>query len=131
MPPLRCWWSRTPRTTRPNSSRSYSGEGGGSGEGSEAEAHFDGVQLTCRFLDDVVSELHAKGYTSTPSDIGHDFHIGFAVWSTGSLWVRDLDSPTDEDEDEDHNEGWEDPVRDERAISEGLSVAAYSYLTEN
>ncbi|OIJ93243.1 hypothetical protein, partial [Streptomyces colonosanans] len=64
---------------------SYSGEGGAT------EAHYDGVQLTYRFLDDVVADLHARGYTSTPSDIGHDFHAGFAVWSMHSLWAGDLD----------------------------------------
>ncbi|MEU1620324.1 hypothetical protein ABZ479_23825 [Streptomyces sp. NPDC005722] len=84
------------------------------GEGGEAEATLDGVQLTYRFLDDVVSELHARGYTSTPSDIGHDFHAGFAVWSMHSLWAGDLDPAAGED--------------DERAIAEGVSVAPYAYF---
>ncbi|MFE7394868.1 hypothetical protein [Streptomyces sp. NPDC057582] len=89
---------------------SYSGEGG------DAEAQFDGVQLTHRFLDDVVSDLHARGYTSTPSNIGHDFHAGFAVWSMHSLWAGNLDPAAGED--------------DERAISEGVSVAPYAYFNE-
>lgn len=54
-----------------------------SGVGSDTEVHYDAVQLTHRFLDDVVADLHALGYTSTPSDIGHDFHAGFSVWPAG------------------------------------------------
>ncbi|WP_328754210.1 hypothetical protein OHA28_08890 [Streptomyces sp. NBC_00269] len=87
---------------------SYSGEGG------NAEAQLDGFQLTHRFLDDVVSDLHARGYTSTPSDIGHDFHAGFSVWSMHSLWAPDLDPAASED--------------DERAVAEGVSVAPYAYF---
>ncbi|MEV7386512.1 hypothetical protein [Streptomyces sp. NPDC091215] len=85
-----------------------------SGEGGDAEARFDGVQLTHRFLDDVVSDLHARAYTSTPSDIGHDFHAGFSVWSMHSLWARDLDPAAGED--------------DARAVAEGVSVAPYAYF---
>ncbi|MET8956407.1 hypothetical protein [Streptomyces sp. NPDC004533] len=86
-----------------------------SGEDGGAEAHYDGVQLTFHFLDDVVADLHALGHTSTPSDIGHDFHAGFSVWSMRSLWARDLDPEAAED--------------DERAISEAVSVAPYAYFT--
>ncbi|MEV0489870.1 hypothetical protein [Streptomyces atratus] len=50
---------------------------GGSGD---AEACYDGVRLTHRFLDDVVAELHAKGYTSTPSGIGHDWQGDRRSW---------------------------------------------------
>jgi hypothetical protein len=89
---------------------------GYSGEGGDAEAHYDGVQLTHRFLDDVVADLHALGHSSTPSDIGHDFHAGFSVWSMHSLWARDLDPEAGED--------------DERAVSEGVSVAPYTYFAE-
>ncbi|MER7107901.1 hypothetical protein [Streptomyces sp. NPDC000229] len=88
---------------------SYSGEGG------DAEAHYAGVQLTHRFLDDVVADLQALGYTSTPSDIGHDFHAGFAVWSMRSLWAGDLDPAAGED--------------DRRAVAEGVSVAPYAHLS--
>jgi hypothetical protein len=77
------------------------------------EAFFDGVQLTYRFLDDVVADLTAKGYTGMPSDIGFTFHAGFAVWSMRSLWARDLDPSASED--------------DGRAIVEGVSVAPYAY----
>ncbi|MEU6495420.1 MULTISPECIES: hypothetical protein [unclassified Streptomyces] len=87
-----------------------------SGEGGDTEAHYDGVQLTHRFLDDVVADLHARGYTSTPSDIGHDFHAGFSVWSMHSLWAPDLDPEADE--------------HDERTVSEGVSVAPYAYFVE-
>ncbi|MBF9127980.1 hypothetical protein I0C86_03055 [Plantactinospora sp. S1510] len=86
-----------------------------SGDGAE-EVFFDGVQLTFRFLDDVVADLTAKGYTSTPYDIGYEFHAGFAVWSMHSRWALDLDPEADED--------------DERAVSEGVSVAPYTYFTE-
>lgn len=82
----------------------------------DAEARYDGVRLTHRFLDDVVAELHAKGYTSTPSSIGHDFHVGFAVWSMHSLSAGDLDPAASED--------------DERAVAEGVSVAPYAYFDE-
>ncbi|MEU9135170.1 hypothetical protein AB0D33_04210 [Streptomyces sp. NPDC048404] len=84
------------------------------GGGGPTEVHYDGVQLTHRFLDDVVADLHGLGYTSTPSDIGHDFHAGFAVWSMHSLCARDLDPEADED--------------DERAVSEAVSVAPYTYF---
>ncbi|MFC6023340.1 hypothetical protein ACFP2T_45200 [Plantactinospora solaniradicis] len=86
-----------------------------SGDGAE-EVFFDGVQLTFRFLDDVVADLTAKGYTSTPSDIGYEFHAGFAVWSMDSRSAVDLDPEADED--------------DERSVSEGVSVAPYAYFTE-
>ncbi|MEO3809488.1 hypothetical protein ABGB17_10860 [Sphaerisporangium sp. B11E5] len=87
----------------------YGGRGGG-------EVFFDGVQLTFRFLDDVVADLAAKGYTSVPSDIGFHFHAGFSVWSMHSLWALDLDPDAGED--------------DERAVSEGVSVAPFSYFSE-
>ncbi|MEZ7132267.1 hypothetical protein ACBR40_43620 [Nonomuraea sp. AD125B] len=87
----------------------YSGHGG-------EEVFFDGVQLTYRFMDEVVSELAAKGHTGTSSDIGFTFHAGFSVWSMGSLWALDLDPDADEE--------------DERSIVEGVSVAPYSYGDE-
>lgn len=79
-----------------------------------APVHYAGVQLTCRFLDEVVADLHALGYTSTPSGTGHEFHAGFAVWSKGSLSAADIDPAADED--------------DERAVAAGVSVAPYSYF---
>ncbi|MEU6713775.1 hypothetical protein ABZ897_20060 [Nonomuraea sp. NPDC046802] len=88
----------------------YSGDGG-------EQAFFDGVQLTYRFLDEVIADLTAKGYTSIPSDIGFTFHAGFAVWSMGSLWARDLDPDAGED--------------DERSIVEGVSVAPFAYWDES
>lgn len=86
---------------------------GYSGDGRE-EVTFDGVQLTYRFIDDVVADLEARGHTCTPSDIGFEFHAGFAVWSMDSLWARDLDPGASEE--------------DDRAIVEGVSVAPYSYF---
>ncbi|WP_405682814.1 hypothetical protein [Streptomyces sp. NBC_00057] len=87
-------------------------EVGYSGQGGEAEASYDGIQLTHRLIDDVVAELHAKGYTSTPCDVGHDFHAGFSVWSMRVLEAREVD-PT---------AGADDP----RCVVEGVSVAPYS-----
>lgn len=82
--------------------------------GGQEEVFLDGVQLTYRFLDDVVADLAAKGYTGTSSDIGFDFHAGFAIFSMGSLWARELDPDADED--------------DERAVVEGVAVAPYAYF---
>jgi hypothetical protein len=76
----------------------------------------DGVALTYRFIDDVVQDLARKGYTCTASDIGYDFHAGFAIFSMGSLSARDLDPDSDED--------------DERDVVEGVSIAPYSYFCE-
>lgn len=88
----------------------YSGDSGGE------EVYFDGVQLTYRFLDDVVADLAAKGYQYEPTDIGYRFEPGFAIWSMGSRWAGDLDPDADED--------------DERQICEGVSVAPYDYFRE-
>ena len=88
-------------------------EVGSSGSGGD-EVFFDGVQLTYRFMDDVVADLEAKGHRGTPSDIGFDFHPGFAVFSMGSRHARELDPLADED--------------DDRAIVEGVSIAPYEYF---
>jgi hypothetical protein len=85
----------------------YSGDGG-------EEVHFDGVQLTYRFIDDVVAFLAAKGYHHEPIDIGYRFEPGFAIWSMSSLCASDLDPDAAED--------------DPREICEGVSVAPYSYF---
>ncbi|KAI9927010.1 hypothetical protein ASPWEDRAFT_177466 [Aspergillus wentii DTO 134E9] len=87
----------------------YSGDDG-------SEVWLDGVQLSYRFLDDVVADLAAKGYKGTPSDIGHDFFAGFAIWSMGSLCARDLDPGAGEE--------------DEREVVEGVSVAPYAYFID-
>ncbi|WP_412748716.1 hypothetical protein [Krasilnikovia sp. M28-CT-15] len=85
----------------------YSGDGG-------EEVFFDGVQLTFRFMDDVVADLAAKGYRYEPVDIGYRFEPGFAIFSMGSRWARDLDPDASED--------------DPRQVCEGVSVASYDYL---
>ncbi|MGC1209913.1 MAG: hypothetical protein WA890_01405 [Micromonospora sp.] len=85
----------------------YSGDGG-------EEVFFDGVQLTLRFLDDVVSDLAAKGCSYEPIDVGYRFEPGFAIFSMGSRWARDLDPAAAED--------------DPRPICEGVSVAPYDYF---
>ncbi|SFY42846.1 hypothetical protein OH786_31850 [Streptomyces atratus] len=87
---------------------------GYSGQGGEAEASYDGIQLTHRLIDDVVAELHAKGYTSKPFDIGYDFHAGFSVWSMRVLEAREVDRTAEED--------------DPRCVVEGVSVAPYGYF---
>lgn len=93
-----------------------------SGDAADTEASFDGVQLTHRLLDDVVADLHAKGFTSTPSDLGHDFHAGFSVWSTGSLWAPDVLAESGEAPETDGQDG--------RPVADGVSVAPYAYFTE-
>ncbi|MCX4850753.1 hypothetical protein [Streptomyces sp. NBC_00893] len=88
---------------------------GYSGRGARAEASFGGVRLTHRLIDDVVADLHARGYTSTPCDVGHDFHAGFSVWSMRVLWAGEVDPTAGED--------------DPRCVVEGVSVAPYSYFS--
>jgi hypothetical protein len=78
------------------------------------EVFFDGVQLTFRFMDDVVTERAAKGYRYEPVDVGYRFEPGFAIFSMGSRWARDLDPDASED--------------DPRQVCEGVSVASYEYL---
>ncbi|WP_327088335.1 hypothetical protein OIE66_39435 [Nonomuraea sp. NBC_01738] len=77
----------------------YSGHGG-------EEVFLDGVQLTYRYMDDVVAELTAKGYTGQPFSVGFVFHAGFALWSMGSV-------------------SWDDD--EDRDIVEGVGVAPFSY----
>jgi hypothetical protein len=43
------------------------------------------VQLTFSFLDEVVSDLAAKGYRYEPIDIGFRFEPGFAIVSMASM----------------------------------------------
>ena len=76
------------------------------------EATYDGLQLTGRFLDDVLGDLAARGLTSTPSDVGRDFHVGLSVFSTGSASGAEL--------------GLTDDPDDERLVSEGVTVAPYA-----
>ncbi|MBB2940800.1 hypothetical protein FB565_000504 [Actinoplanes lutulentus] len=85
----------------------YSGDGG-------EEAWFDGVQLTYRFLDDVVADLAARGHRGEQIDIGYRFEPGFALFSVGSRSPRDLDPAADED--------------DPRRICEGVLVAPFDYF---
>lgn len=42
------------------------------GYGVDDQVFFDGVQLTYRFMDDVMADLAAKGHPGTRSDIGFD-----------------------------------------------------------
>lgn len=83
---------------------------GGEGE----EVTFDGVQLTFRFMEDVVRDLAARGYSYTPSDIGYDFCAGFAIFSMSSLDAQTIDATASDD--------------DERQVVEGVSVAPYEYF---
>ena len=79
--------------------------------GNAEEAWFDGVQLTFRFLDEVVADLAAKGYKA---DAAYRFREGFALFSMGSRHARDLDPAAAGD--------------DPRAVCEGVSIAPYGYL---
>jgi hypothetical protein len=85
----------------------YAGNGG-------EEVFFEGVQLTFRFMDDVVADLAARGYGYEPTDIGYRFEPGFAIFSMGSRSANDLDPAAAEG--------------DGRAICEGVSVAPYEYF---
>jgi len=87
----------------------YTGDGG-------EEVFFDGVQLTYRFMDDVVADLAARGHAHEPIDVGYRFEPGFALYPMGARTARDLD-PTASAE-------------DEREIVEGVSVAPYEYFRE-
>ncbi|WP_344614847.1 hypothetical protein [Dactylosporangium salmoneum] len=86
------------------------------GYGVERQAYFDGVQLTYRFMDEVVADLERKGYRADPTGIGFRFEPGFAIFSMASLWARDLDPQATED--------------DPREIVEGVSVAPYAYFDD-
>lgn len=68
----------------------YGGQGGG------AWAGYDGIGPAHRLIDIVVAERHARGLTSTPCDIGHDFHTGFSVWSTHVPEARGVDQTAGE-----------------------------------
>ncbi|WP_229074643.1 hypothetical protein [Actinoplanes sp. DH11] len=85
----------------------YSGDGG-------EEAWFDGVQLTYRFMDDVLADLAARGYRYEETGVGYRFEPGFALFSMGSRSARDLDPGAGAD--------------DQRTICEGVSVAPYEYF---
>jgi hypothetical protein len=75
---------------------------------------FDGVQLTYRFMSDVVADLAAKGYRCEPTDIGYRCEPGFAIFSMGSRSAQELDPQAS--------------AEDPRQVSEGVSVASYDYL---
>ncbi|WP_212816894.1 hypothetical protein [Polymorphospora rubra] len=87
------------------------------GCGVDEHVFLDGVQLTYRFMDEVMADLAAKGHLATASDIGFDFQAGFSIFSMASLSARDLDPNSPED--------------DGRHIVEGVSIAPYSYFTGN
>jgi hypothetical protein len=83
--------------------------------GLDDQVFFEGVQLTYRFMDEVIADLAANGHLSTPSDIGFDVPAGFAIFSMASLSARDLDPAA--------------PEEDSRRVVEGVSIAPYSYFT--
>jgi hypothetical protein len=87
----------------------YDGEGG-------EEVYYEGVQLTYRFMDEVVAELAALGLEAEPFDIGYVFRPGFTIWSMGSRWAGDLDPDAVDD--------------DPRRIVEGVGIAPYGYFDE-
>ncbi|BBH67661.1 hypothetical protein ACTI_43460 [Actinoplanes sp. OR16] len=80
----------------------YSGGGG-------EEAWYDGVQLTYRFLDEVVAELADRGLRYEQTDEGFRFEPGFTLYSMGSRSAQDLDPDAADD--------------DPRLLCEGVSIA--------
>jgi hypothetical protein len=80
------------------------------------EVFFEGVQLTYRFIDDVVAELAARGHRAEPFDVGFSFEPGFAIFSMSSLPASELDPGASLD--------------DPRRIVEGVSVAPFDYFRE-
>ncbi|WP_430786506.1 hypothetical protein [Actinoplanes sp. G11-F43] len=86
----------------------YSGDGG-------EEAFFDGVQLTWRFMEDVVADLAAKDYRYEADGSGYRFEVGFTIFDTGARSPRDLDPGAADD--------------DDRGICEGVAIAPYEYLS--
>jgi hypothetical protein len=79
------------------------------------EAFLDGVQLTWRFLDEVVADLAAKGYRYEPDGpLGFRFEAGFVLFSAGSRTAGDLDPNAVEG--------------DSRSVCEGVSVGPYEYF---
>ncbi|GLW31846.1 hypothetical protein [Actinoplanes regularis] len=85
---------------------------GCSGDGGE-EVTLDGVQLTYRFMDDVLAELTALGHRPEPFDIGYTFRAGFTIFSMGSRSAVDLDPQASPD--------------DPRPIVEGVGIAPPEY----
>ncbi|GAA2701552.1 MULTISPECIES: hypothetical protein [Actinoplanes] len=85
----------------------YSGEGG-------EEATLDGVQLTYRFMDDVLAELTALGHRAERYDIGYMFRAGFYLYSMASLSAQSLDPEASPD--------------DPRAVVEGVGIAPVAHL---
>lgn len=81
---------------------------GSSGDGGE-QATLDGVQLTFRFMDDVVAELTALGHHPSRAELGYTFPAGFTIFSTGSRSASDLDPMAAPD--------------DPREIVEGVGIA--------
>jgi hypothetical protein len=79
-----------------------------------AEVFFGGIQLTHRFMDDVLADLARLGHAGTPFDIGYVFEPGFAIFSMASLSAQDLDPTAAED--------------DERDIVEGVAIAPRAYF---
>ena len=89
-------------------------EVGHSGGNSRHEAFLGDVQLTYRFMDEVVADLARDGHVASPIDIGFAFAAGFAIFSMSSLAPGDLDPNAGPD--------------DERAVVEGVAVAPFGYF---
>ena len=79
--------------------------------GTGEEATLDGIQLTYRFMEDVVADLSGRGYAGRPSDIGYEFQAGFAIFSMSSLHAQALDPSA--------------PEEDERSVVEGVAIAPW------
>lgn len=80
------------------------------------EVFLEDIQLTYRLMDDVVTDLEQAGLRGTPSDIGMDYELGFAIFSMSSIDPADVIPGAD--------------PADERQVVEGVSVAPYSYFAQ-
>ncbi|AEV83199.1 hypothetical protein ACWT_2179 [Actinoplanes sp. SE50] len=85
---------------------------GFSADGGE-QATLEGVQLTYRFMDDVLDELISLGHRPEPFDIGYTFPSGFTIFSMGYRSATDLDPSASPD--------------DPRPVVEGVGIAPAEY----
>ena len=86
------------------------------GENGHDQATLDGVQLTRRPMDDVLSDLAGAGRDGRRTDIVVEFDEGFTLWSLLSLSASDID-PT----------GYGDPLTDGQPVVEGVGIAPAHY----
>ncbi|KHD78251.1 hypothetical protein [Actinoplanes utahensis] len=83
-------------------------------DGGAEEVFFQGVQVTYRFMDEVVAELEARGHRAERHDMGYVFRSGFRIWSMGAVEPSEIDPDAFDD--------------DPRLLVEGVTVAPYRDL---